>query len=341
MSTDARRLIVTSWYVNTHRVLEVIGASDFARLLPFFHGHPLGKGALVSTMAPLVVEWIQRSNIRPLEEMLLGHKLRRGSIFTYEGKFFSKGLSLRDKNKLGGIVRLRRSLADLGEERELVIEFHQDGLTTSTAWGSLSGQPSVFVLAYVSTIDGQSVLARPFVIGDLLEEFGPHAIHSKFRYGLELRPEDFDALKEIDFHHRMKKSDLLPLRAVPEQSVKEAFAEILGEPHLPNDWGGETCDLFSSNILVEGRRRTCAFAFKGPAKFKPMEIKDCGKNGDQIVRLFDTPADLLVLQHCHEIRPPVRKMMAAFARGSLEPRRQYCIFDGYETLKVLKHFGRI
>jgi hypothetical protein len=70
-----------------------------------------------------------------------------------------------------------------------------------------------------------------------------------------------------------------------------------------------------------------------------MEISDCGKNADQIVRLFEAGAEISVLQHCHTVRAPVRKMMAAFARSDFNQRRRYSIIDGYETFRILSQLN--
>lgn len=42
-----------------------------------------------------------------------------------------------------------------------------------------------------------------------------------------------------------------------------------------------------------------------------MDVKALGKNGDQIDQLFTEPAELLVLRHCHQIKPSVVNMMDA------------------------------
>ena len=103
------------------------------------------------------------------------------------------------------------------------------------------------------------------------------------------------------------------LKQIPEESVKNAFSEIINEGNVPKDWGGERSDLFSTNISVDGKYLSSAFLFKGPAKFTPMKMTHLGKNGDQIDRLFTEPADLLILQHCHAVTSPVRSTMRAFA----------------------------
>lgn len=69
-----------------------------------------------------------------------------------------------------------------------------------------------------------------------------------------------------------------------------------------------------------------------------MAIADLGKNGDQIDRLANTAADLLVVQHCHEVLAPVVNMLRTYA---VQPgyERRYMIIDGYDTLRILRHFG--
>jgi hypothetical protein len=69
-----------------------------------------------------------------------------------------------------------------------------------------------------------------------------------------------------------------------------------------------------------------------------MDVKALGRNGDQIDRLFTEPADLLVLQHCHQIKPAVVGMMDAYAHDARRPR-SYMIIDGADTGRVLRSLG--
>lgn len=117
-----------------------------------------------------------------------------------------------------------------------------------------------------------------------------------------------------------------------------AFAEIISESEVPNDWGGEQFDLWSTVISVEGQRLRTAIAFKGPARFRPMTIASLGKNGDQIDRLAQTAADLMVVQHCHTITAPVVNMLKAYASNFRDPKR-YMLIDGSDTIRILRHFG--
>lgn len=156
---------------------------------------------------------------------------------------------------------------------------------------------------------------------------------------LEVHPDDIDAFANIKEEDSPSRAQLKVLRAIPEDDIKRAVAGLVGEPAVPKDWGGERSDLFTSRVSVDGRRLSTAFLFKGPGGgFEPMTFRHLGKNGDQVDRLFTEPADLLVLQHCHEVRASVRGMMRAYANQLGNPRR-YCIIDGYDTVKILRAYG--
>ena len=50
-------------------------------------------------------------------------------------------------------------------------------------------------------------------------------------------------------------------------------------------------------------------------------------------------ASISVLQHCHFVTAPVRRMMSALAIADLNSRRMWTIIDGYTTFRILRHFG--
>ncbi len=323
---------LTSWYINPHRVLELIGPDEQYRSTIATKGEVLGKLRLMSETSSRLVAWLRRTSVPSLETLLLEGNLKKGQIFSYDGRFFSRGLA-GSKSSKDGLVRLRLPLRDFGDSRQLFLEFHRDGLTTSTARAKLMGQPSVFTLGYIDSITNVAVIARPYVVADLVERLGD--VQFRYRDQLEVPVADFDAFKRVDFRTTVSKQQLEKLKSVPESRVKAAFAELLGEAAVQKDWGGEQCDLFTGNLLIDNVKQTGAFLFKGPGKFKPMEISDCGKKADQIIRLFDVGADVSILQHCHTVLPPVRKMMAACARSNLNIRRRYAIIDGYATFQIL------
>jgi len=134
-------------------------------------------------------------------------------------------------------------------------------------------------------------------------------------------------------------SEMGILKTIPEQQIKKSIAEILNEQNIPKDWAGERSDLFTTQVVIDGGRISTAIAFKGPSKFKPMTLAELGKNGDQIDRLFTEPVDLVMLQHCHNITPPVRGMMRAYATRIYD-LKLFCILDGKETLRLLRAYKK-
>ena len=94
-----------------------------------------------------------------------------------------------------------------------------------------------------------------------------------------------------------------------EDQFKNGVKAIIGETGTFKDWGGESSDLFSTRLLLNGRRRRVAFGFKGPGSKTALVPARLGKNGDQIERLFSEPAAVFFVQHWREIRPSVIEQM--------------------------------
>lgn len=96
--------------------------------------------------------------------------------------------------------------------------------------------------------------------------------------------------------------------------------------------------------LVSGTRRATAFLLKGPGiGKKEMTIADCGKNGDQLVRLFGTPADLFVVQYVG----PIANLLVKDVQGKIAELRaqgkaaHFLIIDGQDTARMLHAFGKL
>ena len=129
-----------------------------------------------------------------------------------------------------------------------------------------------------------------------------------------------------------------------EDAVQCAFEEIIGVPFHKKDWGGETNDLYTSNVLYRAGRIATAFFLKGNGLRKPtMNIADCGKNGDQLVRLFDSPADLFIVQFVGEIAENVIRDV----EGKVENMRRrgknafFCVMTGQDTARVMCAYGKL
>lgn len=129
-----------------------------------------------------------------------------------------------------------------------------------------------------------------------------------------------------------------------EDQVQLALEQILGVSFHRKDWGGEVNDLYTANIVVNGDRRATGFLLKGPGiGRKEMTIADCGKNGDQLVRLFTTPAVLFVVQYVG----PIADMLVKDVEGKAANLRaagkeaHYLIMDGQDTARVLHAYGKL
>ena len=96
--------------------------------------------------------------------------------------------------------------------------------------------------------------------------------------------------------------------------------------------------------MVNGIRHPTGFLLKGPGiGKKEMTIADCGKNGDQIVRLFTTPADLFVVQYVG----PIADMLVRDVQGKVAELRaqgreaHFLIMDGQDTARLLHAYGKL
>jgi len=333
---------LTCWYLNARRVMELTGA------VPIHFGQASDHISKLHELVQLkdsAVKWMRANDPPTLGLLIAEGKLSVGSLFTHYSNFYFSGLpkvaEARRRQRPAKPAVANCKLDGWKPEGKLSFEFHSEHLTSNSAWSQLSGQKRSFVLAVVSDVRDEEIICNPYVIADIVE-----GSSSLFQFAgiwsnhLELHIEQIESFSltgQIQIRHNKKQ--LEALRSIPETDVKSALAEIINEPAVPKDWGGEASDLFSSRIILDGRRISAAFLLKGPSKFHHMVPADLGKNGDQIGRLFDEPADLLILQHCHEVPPSVRKQMRAYAERMGRPKR-FCIIDGYDTIRILKAYGK-
>lgn len=226
-------------------------------------------------------------------------------------------------------------------DRDVTVEFHYSTkhITSSTLWSELSQGAVLSIIAELHSFSSGVAVFHPLIMGSpWMESVDPRWQDISVWWGhdfFENVLEDFDEFALVKQHAKPK--NCLPMEKVSEKAFKACLAEILGGS-TPKDWGGETSDFFSSHLHLKGRRVSGAFLLKGPAKFAPMTLDTLGKRNDQIVRLAREPADVLFVQHCHEISPPVRATLRAFSVQPSQPRR-YCLIDGRDSLWLLQSYG--
>lgn len=122
-------------------------------------------------------------------------------------------------------------------------------------------------------------------------------------------PSSVDQFADVGFGQRLTKLNFNPLKGVPEKDVKKAFADTSVNRSSRKTGGASSSTFRPAEFRSRVGALSAAFAFKGPANFHPMTIATLGKNGDQIDRLAQTAADLIVVQHCHSITAPVVNML--------------------------------
>jgi hypothetical protein len=135
--------------------------------------------------------------------------------------------------------------------------------------------------------------------------------------------------------------------AMAESKFKAGVMRIIGDKGKFKDWGGERNDLCSTHLRYAGKRRTTAFAFKGKGLKKKLTPALMGKNGDQIQRLFQTPAEIFLLQYWSQIDDSVLEQMQMNAklRSYADGKRiYYGIIDGQDSARLIqayqKHFRK-
>lgn len=128
------------------------------------------------------------------------------------------------------------------------------------------------------------------------------------------------------------------MRPIDEIKFKHGVKRLLGEFGTFQDWGGEKNDLFSTRVLIQNKRKSTAFAFKGKGTKGPLTPKKMGKNGDQIQRLFSSPAEVFIIQYWNIIDQSIFEQMrtSALSKSYLESRPiYYCIIDGLDTSRLV------
>jgi hypothetical protein len=147
-------------------------------------------------------------------------------------------------------------------------------------------------------------------------------------------------LDDIDSFSKARRVSALESKArhPSERNFKKGFQEIIGEEGSFKDWGGERNDLFTTRLRLGGRRRATAVAFKGPGTTGKLTPAKLGKNGDQIQRLFLSPADVFIVQYWHQIDESVVEQMRYFAaaKSALEARPiWFGVIDGTDSARLI------
>jgi hypothetical protein len=136
--------------------------------------------------------------------------------------------------------------------------------------------------------------------------------------------------------------DSLP-KSVSEDEFKLGVQAVVGQAGQFKDWPGENSDLYTSRLMIGGKRVTAAFAFKGPGQPGKLTPGRMGKNGDQAQRMFQLDADIFLAQHWREIEPTVVETMRTYAVAkSIATGRliRYGVIDGQDSERLRQAYPK-
>lgn len=327
-----------SFYLSRDRVLALLHNQQlpsYVRMALQGQHVSMASAILSNELGAYVLDAITTSSIKTLDQLERDGQLAEGSLFMHYGQVSGKGFSWANKTPALCLTgRLEYALAG----KKLIVDFTKSGLINDTAYTRMQGLTRLFIFGYVTQIDDYTIRAVPYVIGDLVK--AAPAFPAPIITTLELRPQEIQQFASINGSWMPRGAEFQRMKEVPERTVKALLCSLLEEPDVPADWGGEECDLLSNNLLVGGQRQLGAFLLKGPARFHEMKPSDLGKNADQLYRLFNIPAQIYVIQHCHKIGAAVRKqaLALAFTQNLVAPCR-ICFLDGVSTAQLLQANG--
>jgi hypothetical protein len=293
------------------------------------------EAALPYLLATELAEVLPALGVSELPRCILERDLRTGQVVGAELEFTF--LRDRDRDAPGFKPVSFTAVLDAGEPVRVFGTFNLARTASSSATGSLTGSRRAYLIGTVTDLSAERIELRPVFIG--VRSFVDDDPAAEGRApGLRVYPSDIGQFSGIDFASPLTQAELEAVLRVPEDTVKRAIAELIGEPYVPRDWGGERSDLYTSQVFARGRQVSAAWLFKGPGYPRAMDVKALGRNGDQIHRLFTEPAELLVLQHCHQIKTEVVGMMDSYAHDARHPR-SYMIINGADTGRILRSLG--
>ena len=110
------------------------------------------------------------------------------------------------------------------------------------------------------------------------------------------------------------------------------------------DWGGEKNDLFTTRLVIDGKRLSTAMAFKGRGTTGKLTPGKLGKNGDQIQRLFQSSANVFLVQYYGQIDESVLDQMTELAKaksGSTGQKILFGVIDKADTTRIMNAYPKV
>jgi hypothetical protein len=230
-----------------------------------------------------------------------------------------------------------------------VVNYLRDAFPTRVEWGHFiysslpnHGDPT---LPPTTLQDVRKILGARINVLDLILE--------KLKLHYEFEPEAKRLyIQSIDSFGKVRDLNIVQVKPFlkdgfldwSEKKIKEAFLEIIGQSFVPKDWGGETEDIYSALVLLNGERVQTSMILKGSGTIRGRETQpaDLGKNADQLQRMFRAESSKLFI--IQSVKPIAEAIVDAAelhidrqrARGN---HSYYCAIDGQDTALILYAYG--
>ena len=329
------RLVIDPGFVHTRRVETIIGARGMQLVDNLVRDLPdMPDGArrvrIDHIYTRLMLIYCTANNVPTLEE----------SLAKQNYSLFCSTLKVRPCKTFYDV---ERAVSDweptLSVNRKVKFQYSTQRVVGDTLRGRLHQGSTISMVGLFAGVDGSDIVVDPLIMGfPWLESDNPRWNDELMFYTNEFYEnyiEDFSEFSNVTTLPLPSSHALM--KNVPEAGFKRALAKILGE-QASNELGrGNVRSLYKQFASPRSTGINAAFLLKGPARYRPMTVAHLGKNGDQILRLAQEPADVLIVQHCHDIMPPVRTLLRAMVVQPGRPRR-FCCVDGRESLRLLKTF---
>ncbi len=257
------------------------------------------------------------------------------------GQLFCSTELLQGADAVSGTARARnRVLLPYASPWDSFVEFDPHHFLSDTERAAHAHQALVSLICHVDVVRDGLMSATAFVMGapgfthfrnhDEMLDLDDHAMD-----WFETWPEDID---ELESCAGIDQPDAAEWRAalagISAETIYRIFAELLDGAMLESQ-GGAHSAMIAAGIHRDGVEQPAAVTIiTEEGASEPAALRDA------MTAMSATPAELWIVQHCHDIGPAVREMVRAFAVSPLTPRR-FCLIDGADTYRILKAYGRL
>jgi len=268
----------------------------------------------------------------------LGKSKDRRKVFTAICRGKKQIKTVSEIRKMTGLDRIR-----ILQEAKILVNnkiVSQDKLNGETAYkkDSFYAQNKAKVL---------SLVTNPEKLKSFPTKRTPRPIGSTvIKFEIPLRKVQIKQITvdDIDSFSKVKKKKASGSQSsMLESRFKTGIKRILHEKGKFIDWGGERNDLLTTRLRLNSKRVAAAFAFKGRALKGKLMPRAMGKHGDQIQRLFRSPAQVFLIQCWNQIDESVIEQMhdqavvKSYADGT---KIYYGVIDGPDSNRIVIAYKR-